>query len=244
MTASVPTRRPPLETADYFLRQGQDPDGLAAELDSEDRRRRYIATFYTSRLWAHPGGFTPEEVAKLIKTKRPTFVVGVPTLYDALNRNPVFSTADLSCIRAAFCGADHLPRQVKEQFEAIVERQGGHVKLLEGYGLTEAVTGIMAMPMSEYREGSIGIPFPDMQAKIVKTGTSRRWGGLEVTYFTALFLPEPAGIFSVVVPSRVGISIWAPSAACENAMGTATRRWSPSRSNRLCSLSCSKVCTN
>ncbi len=55
--------RPPLETADYFLRQGQDADGLAAELDTADRRRRYIATFYTSRLWAHPGGFTAEDVA-------------------------------------------------------------------------------------------------------------------------------------------------------------------------------------
>jgi pimeloyl-ACP methyl ester carboxylesterase len=42
---------------DYFLRQGTDPDGLAAELDEPDRRRRYIATFYTSRFWAHPGTF-------------------------------------------------------------------------------------------------------------------------------------------------------------------------------------------
>ena len=45
------------------------------------------------------------------------------------------------------------------------------MKLLEGYGLTEAVTAIMAMPPTEYREGSIGIPFPDILAKIVRTGT-------------------------------------------------------------------------
>ena len=115
--------------------------------------------------------FTPDDVAKLIKNKRPTFLVGVPTLYDALNHNPVFNKADLSCIRAAFCGADTLPRKVKEEFEAIVQRQGGSVKLLEGYGLTEAVTGIMAMPLDEYREGSIGVPFPDMLAKVVKVDT-------------------------------------------------------------------------
>ncbi len=60
---------------------------------------------------------------------------------------------------------------MKEEFEAIVSRQGGSVKLLEGYGLTEAVTAIGAMPMNEYREGSIGVPFPDMDAKIVKMGT-------------------------------------------------------------------------
>ena len=45
------------------------------------------------------------------------------------------------------------------------------MKLLEGYGLTEAVTGIMATPLTEYREGSVGIPFPDMLAKIVTPGT-------------------------------------------------------------------------
>lgn len=49
--------RPAREASDYFVRQGTDPDGLAAELDTEDKRRRYIATFYTSRFWAHPGAF-------------------------------------------------------------------------------------------------------------------------------------------------------------------------------------------
>jgi pimeloyl-ACP methyl ester carboxylesterase len=54
--------RPAAEAADYFLRQGTDPDALAAELATESERRRYIATFYTSRFWAHPGAFTPDEV--------------------------------------------------------------------------------------------------------------------------------------------------------------------------------------
>jgi len=116
--------------------------------------------------------FTPEEVARLIRTKRPSFVVGVPTLFDALTRDPGFQKADLSCLKAAFCGADTLPRVVKERFEKIVRRQGGNVKLLEGYGLTEAVTGIMALPVDEYREGSIGVPFPDMHAKIVRTDST------------------------------------------------------------------------
>ena len=49
--------RPVREAADYFLRQGTDPDGLAAELTTPEQRRRYIATFYTSRFWAHPGAF-------------------------------------------------------------------------------------------------------------------------------------------------------------------------------------------
>ncbi|MBI5894886.1 MAG: AMP-binding protein, partial [Desulfobacterales bacterium] len=115
--------------------------------------------------------FTPDAVAKLIKSKRPSFVVGVPTLFDALSQHAGFQRTDLSCLKAAFCGADTLPRVVKERFEEVVRRQGGRVKFLEGYGLTEAVTGIMATPINEYREGSIGVPFPDMLAKIVRLGT-------------------------------------------------------------------------
>lgn len=49
--------RPLAGAADYFLRQGTDPDGLAAELATEAQRRAYIATFYTSRFWSHPGAF-------------------------------------------------------------------------------------------------------------------------------------------------------------------------------------------
>ncbi len=116
--------------------------------------------------------FTPETVAQIISAQKPSFVVGVPTLFDALSRHPKFRKADLSCLRGTFSGADTLPRTVKERFEEVVKKQGGNVQLLEGYGLTEAVTAIMSMPINEYREGSIGIPFPDMLAKIVKLGTT------------------------------------------------------------------------
>ena len=60
--SSIPGTRAPREAADYFLRQGTDADALAAEFTDAASRRRYIATFYTSRFWAHPGTFTPEEV--------------------------------------------------------------------------------------------------------------------------------------------------------------------------------------
>jgi long-chain acyl-CoA synthetase len=101
---------------------------------------------------------------------------------------PIFHGFGLGvCINAVFMGggksilvpqftpeivADTLPRPVKERFEAVVKERGGNVQLLEGYGLTEAVTAIMATPLNQYREGSVGIPFPDMLAKIVKTGTT------------------------------------------------------------------------
>lgn len=116
--------------------------------------------------------FTPETVADLIRSRKPSFVIGVPTLFDALSRNPKMQKADLSCLKATFSGADALPRPVKERFEEMVRRQGGNVQLLEGYGLTEAVTAIMATPIGCYREGSVGVPFPDMLAKIVRLDTT------------------------------------------------------------------------
>lgn len=55
--------RPAAEAADYFVRQGTDANALAAELATPEQRRRYIATFYSSRFWAHPGTFAPDDVA-------------------------------------------------------------------------------------------------------------------------------------------------------------------------------------
>jgi 2-amino-4-hydroxy-6-hydroxymethyldihydropteridine diphosphokinase len=54
--------RPPVEMLDYFIRQGTDADRLAAELDSVEKRRAYVASFYTSRGWAAPGALSPPEV--------------------------------------------------------------------------------------------------------------------------------------------------------------------------------------
>jgi pimeloyl-ACP methyl ester carboxylesterase len=62
--AGIPSM-PPREVrmaADYFVRQGREADALAAELDTPERRRRYVAEFYGHRFWAAPGSFTPEDV--------------------------------------------------------------------------------------------------------------------------------------------------------------------------------------
>jgi pimeloyl-ACP methyl ester carboxylesterase len=49
--------------ADYFLRQGRDADALAAELDTVEKRQRYVSEFYGHRFWAAPGTFTREDAA-------------------------------------------------------------------------------------------------------------------------------------------------------------------------------------
>jgi long-chain acyl-CoA synthetase len=116
--------------------------------------------------------FSPQIVAELLRSKRPTLTAGPPTLFEALARDPSLRKADLSSLRAAFSGADTLQDPVRERFEALVAKRGGTVRLLEGYGLTEAVTAIMGMPLHERRPQSIGLPFPDMLAKICEPETT------------------------------------------------------------------------
>src|SRR5665811_1831762 len=50
--------------------------------------------------------FTPQTVAQIISSKKPSFVIGVPTLFDALSRHPKMHKTNLSCLRATFSGAD------------------------------------------------------------------------------------------------------------------------------------------
>jgi pimeloyl-ACP methyl ester carboxylesterase len=50
------------QAADYFMRQARDADGLAAELDTPEKRRRYVAGMYGPRFWAAPGAFTADDV--------------------------------------------------------------------------------------------------------------------------------------------------------------------------------------
>jgi pimeloyl-ACP methyl ester carboxylesterase len=49
--------------ADYFVRQGRDADALAAELDTREKRLRYVSEFYGHRFWATPGAFTRDDIA-------------------------------------------------------------------------------------------------------------------------------------------------------------------------------------
>ncbi len=116
--------------------------------------------------------FKAREVAKLVRKQRPSFLAGPPAFFNALMNDRLFRRADLSCLRMAVCGADTLPQPLRERFDTVLKNRGSNAEIIEGYGLTESVTGIMASPINENRKGSIGIPFPDMLAKICKPGTT------------------------------------------------------------------------
>lgn len=111
--------------------------------------------------------FDLKQAIKLIRKEKPTFLVGVPTLYKALLDNKDFQSINLNFLKGAFSGADTLPEHIKKDFDTLASKSGSSCQLREGYGLSEAVTAIAAMPLDLYKPNSIGIPFPDMYMKIV-----------------------------------------------------------------------------
>jgi long-chain acyl-CoA synthetase len=115
--------------------------------------------------------FNAKTYAELLKKHRPNYIVGVPTLYEALLRNPAMDGVDLSCLLGVFSGGDSLSVELKKRFDAFLAAHGAKVTVREGYGTTECVTASCLTPIDEFREGSIGIPFPDMYFKIVRVGT-------------------------------------------------------------------------
>ena len=84
--------RPAAEASDYFVRQGTDADALARELDTPEKRRRYIAGFYGPRFWAHPGTFSREAVDFMTEpfgdgAKLRAGFAGYESVFDAAKRS-------------------------------------------------------------------------------------------------------------------------------------------------------------
>ena len=111
--------------------------------------------------------FEVEEVVKLIGKYKVTMFPGVPTIYVAINQYAAERRVDLSSVEVCISGGAPLPVEVAQEFERIT---GG--KVVEGYGLSEASPVTHANPIWGNRKfGSIGIPFPDTDAKIVDPET-------------------------------------------------------------------------
>ncbi len=117
--------------------------------------------------------FTAKSYAKDIVKYRCNFIAGVPTLYEALLRLPSMDGADLSCLKGVFSGGDSLSVELKKKFDTFLYDHKATIQVREGYGTTETVTACCLTPPHMFKEGSIGLPFPDTYIKIVAPGTDR-----------------------------------------------------------------------
>jgi len=115
--------------------------------------------------------FSIKSYAQLLKKHRPHYIAGVPTLYEALLRLSDIDTLDMSQLMGVFSGGDSLSIELKRKVDAFLKARGSTEQVREGYGLTECVTASCLTPRTFHKEGSIGIPYPDMYYKIVRHGT-------------------------------------------------------------------------
>jgi long-chain acyl-CoA synthetase len=111
--------------------------------------------------------FSAPAVAQAVVTYRATRLFGVPTMFIALLNDAGGRSADYSTLRACRTNASPLPPTVKEAFDGLCGRE----VLVEGYGLTETSPLTHANPLGRARAGSIGIPLPDTDARIVDLET-------------------------------------------------------------------------
>lgn len=115
--------------------------------------------------------FSIATYAKLLAKTKPNLIAGVPTLYEGMLKMKGTDGLDLSFLHGIFSGGDTLSIELKRKVDAFLKEHGSTEQIREGFGLTETVTANCLTPRTFHKEGSIGIPYPDMFYKIVKPGT-------------------------------------------------------------------------
>lgn len=113
-----------------------------------------------------------DDVVANIEKERPTFVPGVPTLFNALLNHPKVKTkkADMTSIKLCISGAAPLMLDTKQRFEALT---GG--RIVEGYALTETMMGAVISPVAgQYKPGFVGMPVTDIEVRIVDADTGQQ----------------------------------------------------------------------
>jgi long-chain acyl-CoA synthetase len=116
-------------------------------------------------LYIIPDPRDQKDLLSTIDKHKPTLFPGVPAMYIAINNNPDVAAGkyDVTSIRACISGSAPLLMETKRQFEKLT---GGN--LVEGYGMTETFVATHCNPIKgENREGSIGLPLPNVECRIV-----------------------------------------------------------------------------
>ena len=115
--------------------------------------------------------FKASEFHKLLIKHKPTVIVGVPTLFEALTTNKNMDNVDLSNLKYVIAGGDTLSKKRVENINDFLHRHKAKTNMIQGYGLTEAVAAASVDLRDLSRPGTIGVPWPGIYIGIFKPNT-------------------------------------------------------------------------
>ena len=113
--------------------------------------------------------FNAKEFDKLFAKTRPTIVLGVPTLFEALISNKNIENLDLSFLKFAVSGGDLLPKSLEDRINAYFKEHNSRAVITQGYGLSEALAAVTLATPDINKSGSIGIPLAGNYIKIINS---------------------------------------------------------------------------
>jgi long-chain acyl-CoA synthetase len=115
--------------------------------------------------------FNAKEFDILFDKTKPTCVLGVPTLYEALINSNNVNNLDLSYLKYVISGGDLLPKSLEDRINEYLASHDSPARITQGYGLSEALAAVCLASDDLNKSGSIGIPLPGNHIKIIDDGT-------------------------------------------------------------------------
>jgi long-chain acyl-CoA synthetase len=107
----------------------------------------------------------------LFNKVKPNVILGVPTLFEALIKANNIPNLDLSFVKYAISGGDVLTKNLEDRVNEYFKKHGTDCRIVQGYGLTEALSAVALGQDGAYKSGSIGIPLPTNHIKIIDPAT-------------------------------------------------------------------------
>lgn len=117
--------------------------------------------------------FDSKKFDTLFKKTKPTVVLGVPTLFEALINCHNERHLDLSHLKYLISGGDLLPKSLEDRVNEYMKEHNSTARITQGYGLSEALAAVTLAHDDVNKSGSIGIPLPGNHVKIINPSTRK-----------------------------------------------------------------------
>jgi len=124
--------------------------------------------------------FNAQKFDTLFKKTKPTCVLGVPTLFDALIKCNNEKNLDLSYLKYIVSGGDILNANLEKDINKYLKDHNANIKITQGYGMSEALAAVSLGSDDVNKSGSVGIPLPSNHIKIIDTSTRKELPKMQI----------------------------------------------------------------